>query len=821
VATTDIIVVLKDKASPGIKRLGAGLKQLGDGVSGGDGGLRGLNTSLGSLSIGAVAGAGAIGALSAKMIEFTGASIEAFASAERLGFATDGLSKRINETGESLTKSIIDASGGTVDALTAMEAANKALSFGIINSREDMEVLVKTAKVLGPALGQSVAKALDDVTIGLGRNSKLILDNLGIIVDAKEAQEAYAEKLGVTTKALTDEQKTLAFREEALRKMLLLTEQIGEQEEGLANKTERASAAFTNLKIAVGDLINLPAGAFLDNAEESISRITTGVQAWIDITRGLGPALARSSGILRETSKEIDKTTESVKQNIGVVNALQDMTVASWVSLIKLVSGHKLLIEETNEELRNRIKIESNIGKAQEEAIKKVLVGQRKEKQEAIKVNRELLRTNDRLDFGKQRVDALNLALSAVPGSAAALRLSLKESIPEMETLAETAERFMDVLLGAGVQDPLALFFDKTRATLAAKEEGKEAGEAFQKGLEEQLEETQARMEEQLEEQFREVGGITSRVLGEAFGVLGDLGLEFLNEDTGRAVAEDARRLAAIAAGDFSGEAAKLLEQSNPELFRKVMEAEDPAVVAQGILQKFNRGIDEFGLIDREAAKQRIKNLFLGGQAQDQLIQELTSEVAQDLGVNVAQVQAAIRGEFGGATTVIGEEIPGEREILQAQKIQQEIEGIGRSGFEAGADLKEGFETPVEPIDFLNFKLEESLKILDSITAASATATENITGMGSALGLPTTATAPGPQMANGGSFVVPPQFTNDSMSINVNAGELVNVQTPSQMSSGQTINLVVDGQVLASVVSQHQGQQLAQSQVQGNNVPFI
>ena len=57
----------------------------------------------------------------------------------------------------------------------------------------------------------------------------------------------------------------------------------------------------------------------------------------------------------------------------------------------------------------------------------------------------------------------------------------------------------------------------------------------------------------------------------EGFGVLSDLNLSFLDENTGRAVAEDARRLAAIAAGDFTGEAAKLLEQSNPELFKHVM----------------------------------------------------------------------------------------------------------------------------------------------------------------------------------------------------------------------------------------------------------
>jgi hypothetical protein len=800
VAKTDILIVLKDKASAGIKRLGGVVKNTAFNVT--------SLSNAGAVALGAMTalGAGLAGTIKAASDVAEAASKFNVVFADTAGLVTVKLGEFANQTGQNINmlKEYAAALGDTFKPLGFSEKGAAELSVQLVQLATDLssfnnipfaETLeriqsgvvgnVENFRSFGVVVNESVinaelaAQGWDKLT-GAQLEQAKAQARVNLLIkgttDAQGDAIRTAGEFANQTRALGNDLTKLA--EDVGAKWLpLATEVIG----GTREAIEQLSPSVIELSGSVAHLAESlgVAGESGKSFAQSLSESITGLAGSTEALAGTIDNFNILRDILRETSKETDKTTESVKRNIGVVDALQDMTVASWVSLIKLVKGEEEVADATKT-------VTKRIADAN---------AQLRMQEEAVSADTILLRKyTTEIDNASEALSGFNVEVEAARLTGLAEVFGVKpEQLDPISKARKLSDFFADVE-------------DKKEAAKEAEEAGREAAKAYQSGL---------------EEQFQEVRGLTSQVLGEAFGVLGDLGLEFLNEDTGRAVAEDARRLAAIAAGDFSGEAAKLLEQSNPELFRRVMAAEDPALVAQGILQDFNRGIDEFGLIDREVAKERIRRLFLGGQAQDQLIQELTSEVAQELGVGVTQVQAAIAGEFGQAATGIGAGLPGEQEIEQAKNIKTEIDKIGEAGIETGTLLSEGFMEPIEFIEGLNIKLMESLAILESIQVASLQSTENITGMGSALGLPTTATAPGPQMANGGSFVVPPQFTNDSMSINVNAGELVNVQTPSQMSSGQTINLVVDGQVLASVVSQHQGQQLAQSQVQGNNVPFI
>lgn len=54
-------------------------------------------------------------------------------------------------------------------------------------------------------------EALDDIVTGLGRGSAMILDNLGIVVNQKEAQEEYAASLGKTVEQLSEAEKKQAL----------------------------------------------------------------------------------------------------------------------------------------------------------------------------------------------------------------------------------------------------------------------------------------------------------------------------------------------------------------------------------------------------------------------------------------------------------------------------------------------------------------------------------------------------------------------------------------------------------------------------------
>jgi len=75
--------------------------------------------------------------------------------------------------------------------------------------------------------------------------------------------------------------------------------------------------------------------------------------------------------------------------------------------------------------------------------------------------------------------------------------------------------------------------------------------------------------------------------------------------------------------GDFNGEAAQLLAQSNPELFDKIMNSgRDPQEVARELLQDFQLGIGAGAIIDREAAKERIRRILFGQEEMKNLVDE-------------------------------------------------------------------------------------------------------------------------------------------------------------------------------------------------------
>src|SRR5690606_17413735 len=92
-----------------------------------------------------------------------------------------------------------------------VKAANRSMLLGVADTAEEMSTLMQIAAERGQAMGISVTQAFDDIVTGLGRGSALILDNLGILVDAEEANRAYAETLGKTASALTDAEKKQAL----------------------------------------------------------------------------------------------------------------------------------------------------------------------------------------------------------------------------------------------------------------------------------------------------------------------------------------------------------------------------------------------------------------------------------------------------------------------------------------------------------------------------------------------------------------------------------------------------------------------------------
>lgn len=133
--------------------------------------------------------------------------------------ALKGLQAQTTAVGVSsreLLKSLQDVTEGQVSLRALTESSNKAIALLGTSAIPRFEELAEVATKASSVMGISVTQAFDDIVTGIGRQSRMILDNLGIVVSTTKAYEDYATELGVTVKQLTDAERKQAFMNAAL-----------------------------------------------------------------------------------------------------------------------------------------------------------------------------------------------------------------------------------------------------------------------------------------------------------------------------------------------------------------------------------------------------------------------------------------------------------------------------------------------------------------------------------------------------------------------------------------------------------------------------
>ena len=136
---------------------------------------------------------------------------------------------------------------GLITDYDLMQNANQAVALGAAETAEEFAKMARLAQDLDRALGLG-GEGLEKLTVALARQSKLRLDDLGIIINTTRANEAYADQLDRNASSLTEAEKKIAFRNEALRRGAELVEKMGAAELGAADNANRAAAAIENFR---------------------------------------------------------------------------------------------------------------------------------------------------------------------------------------------------------------------------------------------------------------------------------------------------------------------------------------------------------------------------------------------------------------------------------------------------------------------------------------------------------------------------------------------------------------------------------------------
>ena len=185
-------------------------------------------------------------------------------SFERLADAAIGEVSSLNALRKATKETVAD-----VDLL---RAANQALMLGL--PTENLDQLFGSAIKLGRAMGIDAKAAVDSLTIGIGRQSRLVLDNLGVIVKAEQAYEWYAQQLGKTSDALSEAEKREGWMAYAIKQVTDKAETLGDVTSEVTLTQERWAASIKNLKTKIGEMLG-PLGGFASQAELIIQPLST------------------------------------------------------------------------------------------------------------------------------------------------------------------------------------------------------------------------------------------------------------------------------------------------------------------------------------------------------------------------------------------------------------------------------------------------------------------------------------------------------------------------------------------------------------------
>jgi len=293
---------------------------------------------------------------------------------------------RATGDGVGAIQSMRAATMGLVSDTELMTQANMALTLGSANNAQQFSELAKTAQQLGRALGLDTAFALNSLNVGIARQSRLVLDNLGLIVSVEQANLKYAAALGKTVAQLTDLEKKEAFRIEA---MAMAQEKL----EALGPTTRNAGDAFVAFRTEVTNSFDaLKKGVaesdlvmrFFDGLATEIERVRvgyyemervlersplTGQMTWVSRQKGdkafeeqagrqlNRELLANAPDVLNaEADAERARIAEAEKARIAGINAeIERLTASIDLSNEFLTEHyHQLTGLATTEEILNR-----------------------------------------------------------------------------------------------------------------------------------------------------------------------------------------------------------------------------------------------------------------------------------------------------------------------------------------------------------------------------------------------------------------------------------------------------------------------------------
>lgn len=250
-----------------------------------------------------------------KVVEFT---LSVASASEQLNIAKNTFKNFSKESGRDfneLMDSMRAASGNTLTDIEILAKANVAKLFKIQTPIDQLiELTRETAKIKGDSLDFIFNKAVE----AIGKKSRQIADELGIIVKQTEAEEQAARKLGVTVDQLTKAQKDRAFEMAVIAGLQENIARSGiESTTTIAEVGKKIGVVYTKLKDVLGQSI-LP---IISKAAQSVSSILDDFLLILE--------QSEKESVRQKITEQEKKRNDLIAERLVILNKINDAKAAA------------------------------------------------------------------------------------------------------------------------------------------------------------------------------------------------------------------------------------------------------------------------------------------------------------------------------------------------------------------------------------------------------------------------------------------------------------------------------------------------------------
>jgi hypothetical protein len=181
---------------------------------------------------------------------------------------------------DKMVKKLREASAGTVSNANLIESANRAMALNVTKDMDKMSELLEVARARAKAMGIDTTQAFSDIVTGIGRQSPLILDNLGIITkgwaeEAKAAGKAFDAQF-ILNKVLKDGADIVKRSNPGV---LTMAERLAKVEASAQNAGDALKRAFSAELVRIIEELGTQGENALDGISNNIENLRKGFRA--------------------------------------------------------------------------------------------------------------------------------------------------------------------------------------------------------------------------------------------------------------------------------------------------------------------------------------------------------------------------------------------------------------------------------------------------------------------------------------------------------------------------------------------------------------